>query len=393
MPHRRLLLKLRTLGINGQLLDWIDCFLTTRSQRVVINGQYSRWLPVVSGVPQGSILGPLLFILYIDDVKHAVQHSSIKVFADDISLYSQVSSNDDCSKLQADLLCVYQWSLKWQLKLNPNKCEALNISNKRSSISFDYYISSHPVLWSQKIKYPGVVINSKLKWNDHCQYVVHKATKCLNHLRRAMYGCTQEAKINAYKALVRPYLEYACAVWAPYTTRDNDLLESVQNRAARWIKSFWDSSAFRWTKSSSVCVEELGWPSLKLCRDYFTIWTLYCILHNATAIDFSQYFQFNTLATRSHSLTLNLLSSTINAFRHSFFVTSPLLWNSIPFEILSQSTAPIFKFKLKRFLFCTNCDCKFYNSATIYYAHTLFKYHVQKPMAQQTNQIGIAISS
>ena len=115
VPHRRLLLKLRTLGINGQLLAWIDCFLTTRSQRVVINGQYSRWLPVVSGVPQGSILGPLLFILYIDDVKHAVQHSSIKVFADDISLYSQVSTNDDCSKLQADLSCVYQWSLSGSL--------------------------------------------------------------------------------------------------------------------------------------------------------------------------------------------------------------------------------------------------------------------------------------
>jgi len=345
-------LKLRTLGINGQLLGWIDCFLAARSQRVVVNGQYSGWLPVVSGVPQGSILGPLLFILYIDDVKRAVQHSSVKVFADDISLYSQVSCYEDCSKLQDDLSCVYQWSLKWQLKLNPNKCEALNISNKRSPIVFDYHVGSQSILWSQKIKYLGVVINSKLKWNDHCQYVVNKATKCLNRLRRAMYGCTHEAKINAYKALVRPYLEYACAVWAPYTARDNDLLESVQNRAARWIKSFWDSSAVRWSKSSSVCVEELGWPSLKLRRVYFTIYTLYCILHNTTAIDFSQYFHFNTLATRSHSLTLTLMSSTINAFRHSFFVTSPFLWNSIPFEILSLSAASIFKYKLKRFLFC-----------------------------------------
>ena len=95
------------------------------------------------------------------------------------------------------------------------------------------------------------------------------------------YGCMQKAKINAYKALVRPYLEYACAVWAPYIAHDNDLLESVQNKAARWIKSFWDPSAFIWTKSSSVCVEELGWPSLKLRHDYFTIWTLYCILHHS----------------------------------------------------------------------------------------------------------------
>ena len=127
VPYRRLLLKLRALGISGQLLNWIDCFLTTRSQRVVVNGQYSEWLPVASGVPQGSILGPLLFILYVDDVRHVVKHSSIKIFADDIFLYSKVSCYEDCLKLQDDLSCVYQWSLKWQLKLNPKKCEAINI--------------------------------------------------------------------------------------------------------------------------------------------------------------------------------------------------------------------------------------------------------------------------
>ena len=352
VPHRRLLLKLQTLGISGQLLNWIDCFLTTRSQRVVVNGQYSEWLPVASGVPQGSILGPLLFILYVDDVRSVVKHSSIKIFADDISLYSRVSCYDDCLKLQDDLSCVYQWSLKWQLKLNPKKCEAINISYKRSPINFDYCIGSCPILWSQKVKYLGVVMNSKLKWNDHCQYVVSRATKCLNRLRRAMYGCTQEAKINAYRALVRPYLEYACAVWAPHTARDIDLLESVQHRAARWIKSFWDPTAFQWSKSSAICVGELGWPSLKVRRNYFSVWTLYCILHKTTAIDFSRYFHFNTLATRSHSLTLNLLPSTINAFRYSFFVASPMLWNSIPFDVLSQPVVSTFKHKLQHFLFC-----------------------------------------
>ena len=110
----------------------------------------------------------------------------------------------------------------------------------------------------------GVIINSTLRWNDHCQYVVSKATKCLNCIRHAMYGCTQAAKINAYKALVRPYLEYACLVWTLYTAHDNDLLESVQHRAARWIKSFWDSSALKWFKSSTTCIKELGWPSLKV---------------------------------------------------------------------------------------------------------------------------------
>ena len=216
VPHHRLLLKLQSLGVSGELLDWTKCFLTTRSQRVVVNGQFSKWLPVASGVPRGSILGPLLFILYIDDIRHVVEDSSIKYFADDLSLYLQVSCYEDCLKLQNDLTRVHVWSLKWHPKLNPKKCEAVNISNKRSPITFAYSIGSHTISWSQKVKYLSVIINSKLKWNDHCQYVVSKATKCLNRIRRAMFGCTQAAKIGAYKALVRPLLEYACAVWSPY---------------------------------------------------------------------------------------------------------------------------------------------------------------------------------
>ena len=111
------------------------------------------------------------------------------------------------------------------------------------------------------------------------------------------------------------------------------------------------SRAFQWSKSSAICVGELGWPSLKVCRNYFSVWTLYCILHKTTAIDFSRYFHFNTLATRSHSLTLNLLPSTINAFRYSFFMASPMLWNSIPFDVLSQPVVSTFKHKLQHFLF------------------------------------------
>ena len=79
-------------------------------------------------------------------------------------------------------------------------------------------------------------------------------------------------------------------MWAPFTAHDNDLLESVQNRAARWINSFWDPSAFRWSKSSAICIGELGWPSLKVCCNYFSTWTLYCILHKTTAIDFQDIF-------------------------------------------------------------------------------------------------------
>ena len=119
VPHSQLLLKLGNLGIQGNLLSWLKYFLTRRFQQVIINGAFSEWLPVLSGVPQVSVLGPLLFLLYIDDIHHCVSHCSIQMFADDIALYKEITSPSDQDLLQADLNQVYTWSCKWLLNLNP----------------------------------------------------------------------------------------------------------------------------------------------------------------------------------------------------------------------------------------------------------------------------------
>ena len=163
---------------------------------------------MLSGVPQGSILGPLLFILYIDDLHAVVKSSSLKIYADDVALYAEVSSYEDCIELQDDLNRVHAWSVMWQLSLSSSKCEALNITNNCSPVSFVYTIGSVSVAWKSKVKYLGVIISSNLKWNDHYQHIVHKATQSLNHLQRTMYGCTDRAKATAYLTLVRPCLEY-----------------------------------------------------------------------------------------------------------------------------------------------------------------------------------------
>ena len=119
VPHCHLLLKLECLGIHGNLLSWFGSFLTNRYQRVVINGCFSDWLPVRSGVPQGSVLRPLLFLLYIDEIHHVISNSTVKLFADDIALYKQIVSTHDETLLQEDLTKVYHGSQLWQLKLNP----------------------------------------------------------------------------------------------------------------------------------------------------------------------------------------------------------------------------------------------------------------------------------
>ena len=335
VPHHRLLLKLRALGITGNLLQWIQSFLTSRLQRVVVNGHHSKWLSVSSGVPQGSILGPLFFILYVNDVSSVVKHSSIKMFADDLTLYRDVASVDDCCLLQQDLSQVYEWTVRWLLRLHPGKCEAITLTNKRSPITFSYSIGLHSVSWVKQVKYLGLYVTPKLDWSLQCKHAASRATACLNRLRRVMYGSSPIAKAIAYKSLIRPHLEYACQVWSPYTNKNINLLESVQRRASRWICSKWNPLLCTWTKSSDECIAKLKWPTLEKRRQYLSIVTAHNIIRHLTCIRPSNYFRFNTTVTRAHPLTLNLPTSTINAFRYSFFVSVCFLWNGIPEAILA----------------------------------------------------------
>ena len=153
-----MLLKLNALGITGSLLVWLRGSLTNRLQKVIINGCYSKWLPVLSGVSQGSVLGPLLFLLYINDLHDVVSHSELSVFADDAALFREICSSGDCDLLQEDLNNVGCWSEHWQLWIIPPKCEALSISNKRLPISATYCVNNIPLVWCTSVRYLGLTI-------------------------------------------------------------------------------------------------------------------------------------------------------------------------------------------------------------------------------------------
>ena len=182
VPHESLLLKLESLGISGSLLEWMRSFLTKIFQRVVVNGSYSDWVPVTSGVPQGSVLGPLLFLLYVDQLTTLPKVCKLKLFADDVLLHFSVTSVKDCQLIQNDLSAIVSWSKLWQLNLNHRKCEALSITNKRKPITFTYFIGNQPVQWTNLVKYLGIHLNSKLLWSTQCQIVATKATRVLNIL-------------------------------------------------------------------------------------------------------------------------------------------------------------------------------------------------------------------
>ena len=188
---------------------------------------------MTSGVPQGTVLGPLMFLLYINDLLDNLQ-SSVKLFADDALLYGVIANDTDCDHLQDDLQKLEQWQNQWQMQFNPSKCKVLCISNKRSPPEKKHTFFGDEREQVEDISYLGITLTSKLKWDQHVSTVSSKASKVLGVVRRNLYNCPRSVRETAYKTLVRPTLEYGSAAWDPYYEKDIQKLEGVQRRAARF---------------------------------------------------------------------------------------------------------------------------------------------------------------
>ena len=209
-------------------------------QRVVVNGVRSDWAPVVSGVPQGTVLGPLLFSLHItlNDITTDIE-SEIRLFADDCVCYREIENVEDTVKLQKDRLG--SWARKWGMIFQPVKCSMMQLTNKRTSkIQASYKLEGTVLENVESIKYLGVTITKDLKWNTHISNVCTKANKTLVFLLlffldEICFLAPQDVREAAYKGLVRPILEYGCSVWDPHYEGLIDDLEKVQKRAARFV--------------------------------------------------------------------------------------------------------------------------------------------------------------
>lgn len=215
MSHHLLLLKLSTLNIDPNILKWIECFLNNRTQFVTANNSKSPRCAVKSGVPQGSVLGPLLFLIYINDLP-AVVNSSIKLFADDCVLYREITNQHDNFMLQKDLDNISRWCSQWLMFLNPTKCKIMSVSRRSNSPTpFGYIINETNLEHVTSYKYLGIQLNSNLSWHAHIEYITNNANRSLGYIRRNFSKAPPHLKLLLYKTLIRPKLEYASSVWDP----------------------------------------------------------------------------------------------------------------------------------------------------------------------------------
>jgi hypothetical protein len=257
VPLCRLLYKLKFYGIQKDILNWIKAFLSDRTQTVFINGTSSTSVPVTSGVPQGTVLGPILFLIYINDLPEYLKYSKLRLFADDSIIHREIKSHQDCQKLQHDLDAAAQWESDWLMAFYPDKCTKLSISQKKNTINHDYILQNHTLESVSSARYLGVTLQSNLKWTKHIDNITPNGNKSLGFLKRNLKVANTEIKSRAYQALVRPKLEYSCSVWDPHTKDQQQKFEKVQRRVARYVQNNYD-----YTSSTTAMINTLQWPTL-----------------------------------------------------------------------------------------------------------------------------------
>ncbi len=344
VPHRRLMKKLCHYGIRGSAHRWINSFLHGRSQRVVVDGNASRSAPVLSGVPQGTVLGPILFLIYINDLPSRLK-SDCRLFADDCILYRQISSKTDSDTLQSDLDRLTDWEAKWLMTFNPDKCFSMTISKSRSPTRTTYSLRGHPLDIVDTAKYLGVTIDSKLRWKPHINIITNRANNILGLLKRNLRNAPTPVKEKAYNTLVRPHLEYCSSVWDPHQQYLSRKVEMVQRRAARFTLNRYHN-----TSSVTNMLDQLNWTTLAQRRVVSRLCLVHKISHCLVAIPSLPYLPPLQYASRHcHRFSYTRYSPKSDVFKYSFFPSTIVQWNALPEVLVVLPTADAFRAALQSY--------------------------------------------
>ena len=277
VAHKCLMAKLHHYRVDHQVCAWIQSWLTQRTQTVVVDGISSPPVHVLSGVPQGTVLGPLMFLLYINDIATGIS-SPLRLFADDCLLYRTINSVEDSFILQTDLELLSQWATVWQMKFNVSKCIVIRCTRSHTPVQYGYRLNNITLSTDNQHTYLGILLHKSLSWSGHIASIASKASQIFNFLRRNLSKCSSTVKASSYLALVRPIMEYAASVWDPYHHNDILALEKVQRRAARWVMN--DYSRY---SSVSSMLNDLNWPSLHFRRRINRLQTFYKAIYNSSA--------------------------------------------------------------------------------------------------------------
>ena len=365
--HDILLQKLKnSYGIDSILLKFLTNYLKDRSQRVVIGSESSSTLPVNSGVPQGSILGPLLFVLFINDLPSELSEGTdVVLYADDTKIWRKIMTSSDCIILQNDIDRLLDWAIRNKMKFHPSKCKVLSISSRPNPPNppFSNNLGSTRLNFVDNEKDLGVNITPKLTWNLQCDRIYSKACQQLGMVRRNGHIVTDlKSRRALYLSLVRSQFENCSIIWRPTTITLTNKLESLQKRAIKWIL-FEENLSYSPDQYISKC-KAVNILPLSLKFDLNDLLFFHKVLNDLVPVPLPPYLSFyqgNSRLRSCHLDSLSLVCSIIprssqssirstNSLTKSFFYRSHILWNNLPFETRVISCPSLFRSSVEKFL-------------------------------------------
>ena len=339
VPHKRLVLQLKRHGIDGKTLNWIENWLSGRQQRVLLNGNKSQWKDVLSGVPQGSVLGPLLFLVFVNTIDDDVDSKVLK-FADDIKIFKVIEGKQDQDIFQADLDKLVEWAETWQMKFNIDKCKVMHIGRVKTNTM--YTMGGQQLKQIEKEKDLGVIINNKISSSDQVLEARKKALRMLGAIYRNVTYKSADVITKLYCAFVRPHLEYCVQAWSPTYEKDCWLLERVQKRATKMVKGLQNLQYEDRLKS-------LNMFSLKYRRlrgDLIEVFKFVTGVHAGYLEDMFEFDREHRGRCHRHKL---VVKQSRTRLRHSFFSRKVVsYWNSLPHDVVDATSLMLFKARLDK---------------------------------------------
>ena len=372
--HDIILEKLKNrFEIDGFLLKFFVEYLSGRKQRVVIGNTFSDDLNVASGVPQGSILGPLLFVLFINDIGDRVSSSSnILLYADDTKLYREIHCVADSEILQADITALNDWALENKMKFHPDKCNVLTVTLKKNDMDrFRYKLGQTPLQFLQSEKDLGVNITSNLCWTKHCNNLCSKAKRNLGLLRRTCsFVKNKTQRRSLYLAMIRSQFEHCSSVWAACSHTMFETMESIQKRCIKWIlheelESYTPYTYFMKCKQLDI----LPLKSRLILKDLKLFHSMIIGTFPSPLPNYLHLHQRNNRLRSSHLDDLSIVSdikprvtvnynksatdtvsSSLAQFSNSYYFRTMNAWNSLPLETRKITSPSLFEQSVVKYL-------------------------------------------
>ena len=342
VPHRRLLGKLESYGISGGVLKWVADYLSGRTQVVSVNGTVSDVGSVLSGVPQGTVLGPLLFVIYINDMLDPITSDGL-LFADDTKVFRQICSEENALQLQSDINKLEAWTKTWLLRFNADKCHVLTLGRfENIRHTHRYKIGGRELEHVFEEKDLGVHVDSDLSFEEHITTKVRKANQIMGLIRRSFTYLDEKSFVRLYTALVRPHLEYAQSVWSPHLKKFTNLIENVQIRATKLVDHL-DGLDY------SERLKRLNLPTLAFRRLRGDLVEMYKHFAKYDKDILPDSFQPKERINRRHRFQIHERAAKDGVRgiqRNSFYYRVAKEWNNLPSTVVEAPSVDAFKNRL-----------------------------------------------